>query len=155
MIAAYAQAHRHRGLVAAVDGKVVGLDDNDLMLLQQKSVSLNLTKAPLTVGTTEVRMGRGILRLEILENGSDHAIQSPIVLVIEISELASDAEDVVRRALATIAAIERTCEVHNVTEALDIAQSTLKTVSLKRNIALGLAGPAVVVTLVCLIRSNS
>lgn len=155
MIAAYAQAHRDRGLVAAVDGTMVGLDDNDLMLLRQKSASLNLTKAPLTVGNTEVRMGRGIVRLEILGNDLDHAIQSPIVLVIEIAELASDAEDLVRRALATVAAIERTCEVDNLTETLATAQRALEIARKKRYRAYGLAGTAVVVTLVCLIRNNS
>lgn len=137
MIAVYAQAEAHEGLVAAMNGRAVMADDLVFNALRRKSIALNIKRKPIQAGAVKMNFGDGVARLEFVSTAPDD--DSPVVVVVEVESIGRDIHAVAEAVLSTASAIDRRLDRSQLEQALEVASHVIHAQAAQKFVVIGLA----------------
>ena len=132
---------------------MVATDEASFAELREKAVSLNFATTPRRVGGVEVRYGKGLVRLEFMGADAGAANLSPIIVVADAAEVLSDRNGAARRAIASVAAINRQCDVEDIEAGFAVGERLHRSIRTKRRVATAVSTTLIAVALLWLVRS--
>jgi|GEM_PF-2961874 len=155
MIAVYAQASERQGLDAALNGHPVSASDAAFLEIREKAVAVNLTQAAQEFDGGEVKVGRGVIRVELLMAVDGEAPVSSVVVVVESADLLRNQTLVAPLVTQSIAAIGRVARAEALNAGLALGEQLMRGSRTKRRVITAVALVALAVTAVVIARSGA